>query len=67
MWKDSIKSHKLRLRENAFEMDLQGTETEEVHSDGVFTAIQDLCEEIWENPCLLVEYIYNKKDKQNVI
>lgn len=43
-------------------MDLQeGTETEEILSDGIFAAIQDSYGEIWENPCLLVEYIYNKK------
>lgn len=43
MWKDSIKSHRLRLRESAFEMDLQeGTETEEILSDGVFTKHYDL-------------------------
>ena len=48
-------------------MDLQGTEMEDMYSDGVLTAIQDSCGEICENPCLLVEYIYNKRDKENVV
>lgn len=42
MWKDSIKSHRLRLRESASEMDLQVTEEEEIHSNGVFTKYYDL-------------------------
>ena len=42
MWKDSIKSHRLRLRESAFEMGLQDMEEKEIRSDDVFTKYYDL-------------------------
>lgn len=51
----------------AFEMDLQDMEAKEICSDGVFADACDLCKGLWENPCLLVEYIYNKIEKQNGI